>query len=426
MSSRREALKNLLLGSAAATLASPLRLSADTKTGSRHLITANGQDDRKYWAELLYKIADPVFSNLANDSLKKNMKVQKSPRYAKPSVSVTYLEAVGRSLAGIAPWLALPDDATAEGKLRKQLREKVLEGLANAVNPSSADYLNFSVKPDAQPIVDAAYLVQGFMRAPKALWEPLDNKTKRNTIDCLKKLQVKKFPNNNNWVLFSAAIEAFLLSAGEHSNNDIITAAVQKIEGWYVGDGWYSDGPHFALDYYNSYVIHPFMIDVLNISVRHGLAAKASYDKAFRRMVRYAEEEEMIISPEGTYPPVGRSIPYRTAAFQALALVSLMEKLPQYINPAQVRCALTKVMDNMFGKHPCFDDEGWLLLGFCGYQPGAADSYTSTGSLYMATLGFLPLGLPADNAFWTNPPAEWTSVLAWSGKPFHKDYHVDY
>lgn len=426
MSNRRQALKNLLLGGAITTFTSPINLMANTKTGNGHQGAVSGKDDRKYWAELLCKIADPVFGNLANDSLKKNMKVQKSPRYAKPSISVTYLEAVGRALAGIAPWLALPDDATGESKLRKQLRENVLQGLVNAVDPSRADYLNFSVKPDAQPIVDAAYLVQSFMRAPKALWEPLDNKTKSNTIDCLKKLQVKTFPNNNNWVLFSAAIEAFLLSVGEDSNKDIITAAIQKIEGWYVGDGWYSDGPHFALDYYNSYVIHPFMIDVLNISVQHGLATKDVYDKAFKRMVRYAEEEEMIISPEGTYPPIGRSIPYRTAAFQALALVSLMEKLPQYIDPAQVRCALTKVMNNMFDKHQCFDDDGWLLLGFCGYQPDAADVYTSTGSLYMATLGFLPLGLPADNTFWTNAPAQWTSVRAWSGKPFHKDYHVDY
>ena len=414
------------MGGAVTTLASPLKLFANTKPDNRYLITDNGQDDRKYWAELLYKMANPVFHNLANDTLKKNMKVQKSPRYAKPSVSVTYLEAVGRTLAGVAPWLALPDDNTSEGKLRKQLREDILQGLTNAVNPSSADYLNFSVKPDAQPIVDAAYLVQSFMRAPKALWEPLDNTTKKNTIACLKKLQVKTFPNNNNWVLFSAAIEAFLLSVGEDSNNDIINAAIEKIEGWYVGDGWYSDGPHFALDYYNSYVIHPFMIDVLNISVQHNLAAKDTYDKAFKRMLRYAEEEEMIISPEGTYPPIGRSIPYRTAAFQALALVSLMEKLPEYINPAQVRCALTKVMNNMFDKHNCFDDDGWLLLGFCGYQPDASDVYTSTGSLYMATLGFLPLGLPADNPFWANPPAEWTSVQAWSGKSFHKDYHVDY
>ena len=103
-----------------------------------------------------------------------------------------------------------------------------------------------------------------------------------------------------------------------------------------------------------------------------------------------------------------------------------MEKLPSYIDVAQVRCALTKVMHNMYDGEQNFDLNGWLVLGFNGHQPSMADQYTSTGSLYMATLGFLTLGLPADNAFWTNAPAEWTSVKAWAGKPFRKDYKVDY
>jgi hypothetical protein len=55
-----------------------------------------------------------------------------------------------------------------------------------------------------------------------------------------------------------------------------------------------------------------------------------------------------------------------------------------------------------------------------------ADIYTSTGSLYMATLGFLDLGLPATHAFWTDPPADWTSRKAWSGQPLKKDYKVEY
>ena len=73
-----------------------------------------------------------------------------------------------------------------------------------------------------------------------------------------------------------------------------------------------------------------------------------------------------------------------------------------------------------------FDKNNWLQLGFCGHQPELADYYTSTGSLYMATLSFLPLGLPAEHKFWTDAPVAWTSKLAWSGQSFAKDYHVDY
>jgi hypothetical protein len=103
-----------------------------------------------------------------------------------------------------------------------------------------------------------------------------------------------------------------------------------------------------------------------------------------------------------------------------------MEKLPEYILPAQVRCALTKVMHNMFDGSQNFDSNGWLLLGFNGSQPMVADTYTSTGSLYLCTLGFLALGLPAENSFWSAPPADWTSKKAWSGQPVKKDYKVDW
>ena len=100
---------------------------------------------------------------------------------------ITHLEAVGRTLAGVAPWLALPDDDTEEGKLRKQMREEVLKGLKNAVDPASPDMLNFTKQ--AQPIVDAAYVVHAFLRAPKALWEPLDDVTKKRFLDSFKALR---------------------------------------------------------------------------------------------------------------------------------------------------------------------------------------------------------------------------------------------
>lgn len=143
-------------------------------------------------------------------------------------------------------------------------------------------------------------------------------------------------------------------------------------------------------------------------------------------MQRYALGQERMISPERTFPPIGRSITYRTGAFQALSQAVLMERLPVPITPAQVRCALTEVKKNMYETPGTFDKNGWLQLGFCGHQPEIADYYTSTGSLYMATLSFLPLGLPAIHEFWTAAPVAWTSKQAWGGKTFAKDYHVDY
>ena len=382
-----------------------------------------GLQDREYWCNLLYKITYPVIHNLAQGTLKRNMPVEEAPGYSMQSKKVTYLEAVGRTMAGIAPWLSLQDDDTKEGEMRKKLRDELLKCLSNAVDPNNPDYLDFRSEP--QQLVDAAFMAHAFLRAPEKLWEPLDSVTKKRFIAEFKSLRNRK-PAYNNWLLFTAMTETFLLYAGEEYDPERIDIAIHKMQEWYVGDGWYSDSQRFSMDYYNSYVIHPMLVDILKVLVQKNMAEKEDYDQALKRMVRFAEFQERIISPEGTYPPFGRSITYRTGAFQALSQIALMGQLPQYILPAQVRCALTKVMHNMFDSDSNFDKNGWLVLGFNGHQPEVADTYTSTGSLYMATLGFLALGLPATNVFWSSSAAEWTSKKAWNGQSFKKDYHVDY
>lgn len=396
----------------------------------KKLLAADGQlfdiaakNDREYWYQLLYKIAGPVVHNLANGTLIKNMPVEKSPTFDSRSPSVTYLEAVGRTYAGIAPWLALPDDESKEGLLRKKLRTDALKGLNKCFSPGSPDAMNFA--KDHQPIVDAAYLAQSFLRAPKALWEPLETDTKTRIIASFKSLRNRK-PFKSNWLLFGSITEAFLLTIGEDYDADRLNEGPKMLNEWYKGDGWYGDGPNYAFDYYNSFVIHPMMVDILAVMSGKKLVEQKVYDLALKRMQRHAVGQERMISPEGTYPPIGRSITYRTGAFQVLSQVALMEKLPAGITPAQVRCALTKVKLNMYGTPGTFDKNGWLQLGFCGHQPEIADYYTSTGSLYMATLSFLPLGLPANHEFWTGAPADWTAKQAWAGKGFAKDYHVDY
>ena len=382
-----------------------------------------GLQDRAYWSALLYKMASPVVMNMANGTLRSNMPVEKAPGYALKAEKVTYLEAVGRTMAGIAPWLALPDDNSQEGKQRRQLREALLRGISHGVNPNHPDYLNF--RTENQPIVDAAFMALAFLRAPRALWEPLDTLTKKRVVEEFKALRSRSGAYNN-WLLFAAVNEAFLLSVGEQPDPARIDFARRKITEWYVGDGWYSDGPSFSMDYYNSYVISPMLVELYAVLLKHQRISRQDYDMAVKRLVRQAEFLERFIAPDGSYPAFGRSITYRTGAFQALAQAALMNQLPEQVSPAQVRCGLTAVMKRMFEGCNNFDAQGWLVLGFCGHQPGIADYYTSTGSLYLATLAFLPLGLPADHPFWTSPAADWTSKKAWGSQPFKKDYHVDY
>lgn len=381
-----------------------------------------GAQDRAFWVKSLYKISYPVIHNLANGTLKANMPLEKANNYGLNLKAVTYTEALGRTLAGIAPWLELPDDDTEEGKLRKAFRNETLIALKNAVDPQNADYLNF--RTEAQPIVDAAYVAQAFLRAPKMLWQQLDETTKKRYVEEFKSLRTRTGAYNN-WLLFAAITEGFLWNIGEQYDPARLRFGINKLNEWYEGDGWYSDGTSFSMDYYNSFVIHPMMVDLLKSMVEKKRAKVEDYNRAVDRMARYATFLERSISPEGTFPAFGRSITYRTAAFQALAQTALMEKLPEEVKPSQVRCALTKVFHLMYEGNQNFDKDGWLVLGFNGHQPEVADVYTSTGSLYMASLGFLTLGLPADNKFWSDPPAQWTSQKAWSGQPLVRDHRIE-
>lgn len=376
--------------------------------------------DREYWAELAYRTAEPVLRNMAEGRLQERMRVEYSPTWDGRDGRVAYMEAFGRLMAGVAPWLALPDDNTAEGRQRKKLREWALKSYANAVDPESADYLLWS--GSGQVLVDAAYLANSFIRAPKALWEPLDDVTKQRYIEHFKGLRSVR-PAYNNWLLFRAMTEAFLLSVGEQADGFALDVALRKMNEWYLGDGWYSDGAEFSLDYYNGYVMHPMIVEITEVLARRKTPSPVSFDLALRRMQRYNSHLERLISPEGSYPAVGRSATYRMGAFQPLVLSVWRYQLPEKMTNGQVRAALTAVMRRMFAVAENFDEDGWLRLGFVGYQPHLADYYTNTGSLYITSTVFLPLGLPADHAFWTAPAEAWTSKKAWSGAAFPKDYH---
>ncbi|MCL1821877.1 MAG: DUF2264 domain-containing protein [Prolixibacteraceae bacterium] len=373
-------------------------------------------DARSYWCETAYKIAYPVLDALSKEQLKAKMPIESPNPDSRKDYA--HLEAFGRLLCGLAPWLELGPDNTDEGKMRAELLELAHKSVRKAVDPKSKDYMNFS-KP-SQPLVDAAFLAQAFIRSPEKLWGGLDKETQKMVIEALKLTREIK-PYLSNWLLFSATIEAFFLQIGEPWDATRVDFALNKHEDWYKGDGVYGDGVDFHWDYYNSYVIQPMLADIYTIMLSMKKCSQQSYDKIMNRAIRYGEIQERLISPEGTFPAIGRSLPYRIGAMQTLSMVALMKKLPKNVSPAQVRCALTAVAKRMFDAPGTFDKNGWLTIGFTGHQPGIAESYICTGSLYLCSVGFLHLGLPPQDEFWTAPEEKWTQQKAWNGENFPID-----
>ena len=417
--------RDFLARASAATVFSPPRLSRRSPPAAKSTAGGGGPQsaprtsDREIWTSLLQRVADPVLKNLAAGTLKARMPVEQAQ--GADRASVTHLEALGRLIAGMAPWLELPADGSPEGRLRGQYADLARRAIARAVDPSSPDYMNFT--KGGQPLVDAAFLGQGLLRAPRELRDGLDAATKEQLIAALESTRSIQ-PGFNNWLLFAATVEAALARLGATWDRMRVDYALRQHDEWYKGDGAYGDGPSFHWDYYNSFVIHPMLLDVLDVFRGENAAWKELAPKAEERARRYAAIQERFIGPDGAYPPIGRSLAYRCGAFHLLAAMALRRALPKEITPPQVRGALTAVIRKTLEAPMTFDANGWLQIGFCGHQPGVGETYISTGSLYLCSVGFLPLGLDATDPFWSAPPEPWTQVHAFGGQAFPIDHAI--
>lgn len=373
------------------------------------------QTARRCWVGTLCRIVSPVLEALSQGRLHEKMPVEQKSGGRE---AYACLEAFGRVLTGIAPWLELGGDDSEEGRLRGRAAELARQGLDAATDPASPDRMNF-LQGD-QPIVDAAFLAQGLLRAPGQLIGRLDARVRRNLADCLRQTRLGRKPCFCNWLLFSALIEAALRRLGESWDRMRVDYAIRQTAQWYCGDGMYSDGPEYHQDYYNSFVIQPMLLDLLREVGGCYPEWQALRAPALARSRRYAAILERSVSPEGTYPPVGRSICYRFGVFQTLGQMALLHRLGPEMAPAQVRCALTAVIRRTM-RFSNFDAAGWLKIGVCGSQPGLGEEYISTGSLYLCTAGLLPLGLAPADPFWSAPDAPWSAVKFWNGQDMPAD-----
>ena len=379
-------------------------------------------DPREYWLRQLRRLADPVLDALCRRELRQSMPLESSVDRS----DCSHMEAFGRLLCGLAPWLELESGDTAEGALRRRYAQVALEAIAAAVDPASPDYLwapPGELQPPDQLLVDTAFFAHALLRAPRKLIGGMAPGVRRMTAELLLRSRVIT-PGANNWLLFSAMVETALLKMEFPADLTRIAYALRQHDQWFKGDGIYGDGRNFAFDYYNSYVIQPMLLDITAAVAGRSEEWEALHRKVLRRIRRYAVTQERLIAPDGSFPAVGRSLAYRCGAFQALGAVALRRELPEELHPAAVREALTAVIVRTLDAPGTWDENGWLRIGLCGHQPGIGEGYISTGSLYLASAAFLPLGLPAEDEFWSAPAEPWSSVKIWSGIDIPADHAV--
>src|ERR1700761_3469107 len=212
------------------------------------------------------------------------------------------IECFARTFCGIAPWANKPEES-------KRIAYQLL-------------HIGLSLLPkggmsNKQYLVEAAYLCMGFLRAPD-LWHTVGSHYQNLFIDFISQAKLIH-AQNNNWVLFPAMIETFEMVYLSTGNINIVGSALAQMENWYAGDGFYKDGPDFQMDYYNSYVIHPMIMEIVSQWMNPPNTIDFGYTIYAKRARRYAIYLENLISPEATFPIMGRSSVYRYAAFAHLS-----------------------------------------------------------------------------------------------------------
>ena len=406
------------------------------------------QSRREQWIALLIEIAEPVIDRFLSRTILTDFPIKFSSHlspdlYAKNRVKV-HVELFARTLLGISPLFrhhdydSLQPSAPLRGAKKVENAEickKILEMIQVAFGTVQSPPLLAFYQMDRQLIVEMALIILAFVRVP-LLWQSIPFGTQHEILKVAHFAVTQFKPHNNNWLLFQAIIDLFLtkqryrVSGTPYNGMRRVMENLARIESYYVGDGWYKDEV-FHMDYYNSFVIHPFLVDIYR-----ELGQTALYQRAVGRMLRHADFLERLIGSDGTYPIFGRSAVYRTGVFHAFAYAPYhWTGSPQNLfKLAAAREGMTAVLERSFKTEPMksgnFGKEwNYLTLGFTGEQPGIADGYSNSGSVYYALLIFTPVGLPESHPFWSMDDEEgggWSQRKAWRGEEIRKDTAITF
>ena len=280
-------------------------------------------NDREYWVQVLNRISGPVLKSLSERKLKAEMPVEAPHGNTADRRQFTYLEAMGRLLTGIAPWLESGPLSGSEGDLRSQHAEWSRMAIAAGTEPASPDFMNFN--QGQRPVVDTAFLALAILRAPTELWKKLDAATQHNVIAALESSRVIQ-PAYSNWFLFSAIVKRHYPSwvcggipCAWTTRSAPLTPGTKETAFTAMG--------RLSIGITDSFVMHPMLLQILDTVSKSSTAWDSYKPLAMLRARRYAAIQERLISPEGTFPPIGRSLCYRFGAFHLLAEMSLRQQL---------------------------------------------------------------------------------------------------
>ncbi|MFF8276658.1 DUF2264 domain-containing protein [Streptomyces lateritius] len=246
-----------------------------------------------------------------------------------------------------------------------------------------------------QAVVESASVALALRLTRPWLWDTLDDRTRQRAADWLLPALAPS-PVDNNWWLFGLTVAGFLQDAGVETDRAAaaIDRSLDRIEHWYLGEGWYSDGDNRAFDHYNAWALHFYPVLHAHLSGDQDLLAR--YGPRLRAQL---DDHVHLFDADGAPLPYGRSLIYRFAAAAAPWLGALTGHTP--LTPGATRRLASGALRHFLDRGAT-DEHGLLTLGWYGPHPPLVQSYSGPASPYWAAKGFLGLLLPAGHPVWTD------------------------
>ncbi|WP_128431211.1 DUF2264 domain-containing protein [Streptomyces cyaneus] len=264
------------------------------------------------------------------------------------------------------------------------------------------------IEDRSQPLVEAASIALALRLTRPLLWDRLDDGVRQRAAAWLgDAVTAEAWPCN--WELFPVTVGGFLQEIGHEAEESrkAIDRGLERIEDWYVGGGWYTDGDGRKFDYYNGWAMH--LYPVLHAWLARDERLLELYGG---RLSRHLEDYARLFGADGAPMHQGRSLTYRFATTAPLWLGALTGRTP--LTPGETRRLASGAL-KYFLQRGAVDADGLLTLGWHGPDEAVLQGYSGPASPYWASKAFLGLLLPPDHEVWTAPeepaPSERTNAL---------------
>ena len=347
---------------------------------------------RNDYCRILFRYLDPLRDRFSDDCSRLFIG-RTSAQYED---EVIPMEAWARPLWGLAPFWA-------GGGCDAQFEEIYRCGLIAGTNPYAPSYWG-TCRDHDQRFIEMEAIVYALHLVPHVLWDPLGAKDRNHVIAWLDQVNAHTTPDSN-WRFMRVLVNLLKRRLGYPADVAMIAEDLGRLAQFYVGGGWYSDGPRRlgVLDYYNSFSTHfdALLCLALGAGELRDPACTAFARSVEERVRLFASECALLFADDGQGVPYGRSLTYRFAQSAVFSLAAAMRMDLGSALPPSVQKGIAGRNIRWFKPERICDGSGVQSIGYAYPNLHMAENYNAPGSPYWSLKSFAFLSLPEDDGFWS-------------------------